>query len=117
METESVPRIALEQNDFEGFYRAHVARHRSAANRWVVFIFDHVLLGSLLLALRRPKAGLSLYVVAFGVLVLGHAALERNLGRELEALLKDPLTSLRAERRFLAAMWRKGPSAFDPALD
>lgn len=105
------------QRDFENFYRAHVARHKSAGNRWVVFIFDHVLLGSLLLALRRPRAGLSLYLAAFGATVLGHALLERNLGQEVEAFVKDPLPSLRAEVRFLAAMWHKGPSTFDPALD
>jgi hypothetical protein len=103
--------------DFERFYRAHVAHPGSTANRWIVFVFDHVLLGSVLLALRRPKAGLSLYLVAFGLLVLGHAALERNLDEELTALLRDPVASLRAERRFLAAMWRKGPAAFDPAMD
>ena len=114
---QSEPRGVLEETDFEPFYRAHVARHCNAMNRWLVFIFDHVLLGSLLLTLRRPRAGLSVYIGAFSVLVLGHALLERNLRAELDALLSDPLRSLRAERRFLVSMWRTGPAAFDPALD
>ena len=108
---------ALEQGVSERFYRAHVARHGSAANRWLVFVFDHVLLASLLVSIRRPKVGLALYLVALAVLVMGHVVLERNFDQEATALLRSPLASLRAERRFVAAMWRTGPATFDPASD
>ena len=101
----------------EDFYRAHVARHQSAANRWVVFVSDHVLIVSLLLLLRKRKLGLRLYGGALIAIVAGHVLFERNAQEELSALVKNPLASLAAERRFLAGMWHTGPAAFNPAVD
>lgn len=101
----------------DAFYRAHVARHRSAANRWVVFVFDHLLVGSLLLALRRPRQALSPWAVSLVAIVLGHLLFEHNASEELDVLVKHPSDSLAAERRLLLKMWRTGPYGFNPAVD
>ena len=103
-----------DESTFDAFYDAHIARNGSSLNRWVVFVGDHVLLGSMLLALKRPRSGLKAYGSALTALVLGHLVFERNLGQEVSALAKHPLLSLRAEGRFLRAMWRSGPSRFAP---
>jgi len=82
-----------------------------------VFVSDHVLIVSLLLLLRKPRLGLSLYGASLIAIVLGHVLFEHNAQEELSALVKDPLASLAAERRFLAGMWLKGPAGFNPAVD
>ena len=83
----------IDDSSFEAFYDAHLARHRNSLNRWIVFIGDHVLLASLLLAVKRPRAGLRTYGSALATLALRAAGYRGYVALEYEGA-EDPKTGV-----------------------